>query len=198
MTVVPLKGQESTASRSGQGREAPTGQSGHARQHRGETWINGGSSECRPRTVPLHVRKSRAGYPTAARHRPTDPAHRRPRARRCLATRGGGTGTGAGMGPSDLLEADPWPGDPGWRSPLSPDPLEPDARECEEELSWSSRAAILASLWAWCNLANSVESSKFAEDEPPSRRGNGVTSKSLKSGACPLNGLHNLRLYLQK
>ena len=41
-----------------------------------EERINSGSPECRPRTVPHHVGK--AGYPTAARHRPTDPAHRRP------------------------------------------------------------------------------------------------------------------------
>ena len=40
MTVVPLKGQVSTASRSGQGREAPTGQSGHARPHRGELAVS--------------------------------------------------------------------------------------------------------------------------------------------------------------
>ena len=60
----------STASRSGPARD-----SGPMRG-RIEERINSGSPECRPRTVPHHVGKS--GYPTAARHRPTDPAHRRP------------------------------------------------------------------------------------------------------------------------
>ena len=46
-----------------------------------EERINSGSPECRPRTVPHRRDVGKADYPTAARHRPTYPAHRRPTAR---------------------------------------------------------------------------------------------------------------------
>ena len=78
MTVVPLKGQAGCPPLAGAGRAEPEKRPPASRAMRGriEESINSGSPECRPRTVPHHVGKP--GHPTAARHRPTDPAHRRP------------------------------------------------------------------------------------------------------------------------
>ena len=76
MTVVPLKGQVSTASRSGQGREAPTGQSGHARPHRGENQQRQPRGPTEDGTSPRG--KSRlpdCGAPPS--HRPSPPSARR-------------------------------------------------------------------------------------------------------------------------